>query len=44
LTDGTIVVLHEQSRIADQTLAATRQIIRAGKEQGFNFKALTTLC
>lgn len=44
LTDGTIVVLHEQSRIADQTLTATRQIIRAGKEQGFNFKALTTLC
>ena len=44
LTDGTIVVLHEQSRIADQTLAATRQIIRAGKQQGFTFKALTTLC
>ncbi|PWT96995.1 MAG: hypothetical protein C5B53_08600, partial [Candidatus Melainabacteria bacterium] len=44
LTDGTIVVLHEQSRIADQTLAATKQIIRAGKQQGFTFKALTTLC
>lgn len=44
LTDGTIVVLHEQNRIAKQTLAATKQIIRLGKEQGFNFKALDTLC
>jgi peptidoglycan/xylan/chitin deacetylase (PgdA/CDA1 family) len=44
LTDGTIVVLHEQRRIAEQTLAATKQIIRAGKQRGFSFKTLETLC
>jgi peptidoglycan-N-acetylglucosamine deacetylase len=44
LTDGTIVVLHEQSRIAEQTLGASKQIIQIGKKRGFTFKALETLC
>lgn len=44
LTDGTIVVLHEQKRIAEQTLAATKEIIRVGKQRGFTFKTLETLC
>ncbi len=40
LTDGTLIVLHEGTHIASQTIAATREIIARGKAKGYTFKAL----
>lgn len=40
--DGQLIVLHEGAAIADQTLAATREIIKMGKSKGFHFEALTS--
>jgi peptidoglycan/xylan/chitin deacetylase (PgdA/CDA1 family) len=38
LHHGSMIVLHEGRRIADQTLGATRAIIRHGKMKGFKFE------
>jgi peptidoglycan/xylan/chitin deacetylase (PgdA/CDA1 family) len=40
LTDGTLIVLHEGTHIASQTIEATREIIARGKAKGYSFKAL----
>jgi peptidoglycan/xylan/chitin deacetylase (PgdA/CDA1 family) len=40
--DGQLIVLHEGATIADQTIAATREIIKRGKSKGFHFEALTS--
>jgi peptidoglycan/xylan/chitin deacetylase (PgdA/CDA1 family) len=40
LADGSLIVLHEGSHIASQTLEATREIVARAKAQGYTFKAL----
>jgi peptidoglycan/xylan/chitin deacetylase (PgdA/CDA1 family) len=43
LSDGTIIVLHEQRRIAKQTLTATKRLIDRCRAMGFEFKSLDSL-
>lgn len=40
LEAGTLIVLHEGSEIADQTIESTRAIIHNAKAQGYTFKTL----
>ena len=40
LGDGALIVLHEGSHIASQTIEATREIVLRAKAQGYTFKAL----
>jgi peptidoglycan-N-acetylglucosamine deacetylase len=40
LEAGTLIVLHEGSEIADQTIESTRAIIHSAKAQGYTFKTL----
>ena len=43
MSAGSIIVLHEGSSIAEQTIGATKQIIARAKERGFEFSPLPTL-
>ncbi len=40
LAHGTMIVLHEGKRIAEQTILSTREIIQDAKAKGYEFKAL----
>ncbi|MFX7705261.1 hypothetical protein ABTJ74_19695, partial [Acinetobacter baumannii] len=43
LAGGSVIVLHEGSSIAQQTIEATRQIIRHAREKNFEFHPLPDL-
>jgi peptidoglycan/xylan/chitin deacetylase (PgdA/CDA1 family) len=43
MTAGSIIVLHEGSTIAGQTIESTRQIIKRARDRGFEFSALPEL-
>jgi peptidoglycan/xylan/chitin deacetylase (PgdA/CDA1 family) len=43
MSAGSIIVLHEGSTIAGQTIESTRQIIKLARDKGFEFSALPEL-
>jgi peptidoglycan/xylan/chitin deacetylase (PgdA/CDA1 family) len=43
MSAGSIIVLHEGSKIARQTIEATRGIIKRARDRGFEFSALPEL-